>query len=153
MITELYGLSDKCIEEMRENKRMVMTDNDKLNFSNAKSCFLCNESFNESDKKLCKVRDHDHATGKYRGAAHCKCNIDYFSNRYLPVVFHNLRGYDGHQIIREAFNLFPNKELSIIPNSYEQIMSFKFGPLKFIDSFQFMASSLEKIVEHLYDKQ
>ena len=45
----------------------------------------------------------------------------------------------------------PNKELSVIPNSYEKFMSFKFGPLKLIDSFQFMASSLEKIVENLYD--
>ena len=77
MITELYGLSDKCIEEMRENKRMVMTDNDKINFTKAKTCCLCNETFNESHKKLCKVRDHDHATGKYRGAALCKCNIDF----------------------------------------------------------------------------
>ena len=34
-----------------------------------------------------KVRDHDHATGKYRGAAHEKCNMNYFSSRYLPVVF------------------------------------------------------------------
>ena len=98
-----------------------------------------------------KVRDHDHATGKkYRGAAHCKCNIKYFSNRYVPVVFHNLKGYDGHQIIREAYNLYPDKDLSVIPNSYEKFMSFKLGQLKFIDSFQFMSSSLEKLVENLY---
>ena len=65
MIAELYGLSDKYIEEMRENKRMIITDNDKLSFTKAKTCCLCNEPFNENDKKLCKVRDHDHATGKY----------------------------------------------------------------------------------------
>jgi hypothetical protein len=129
MMVQLYGIADACIEEMRENKRMVMTDDDKEDFKNATHCYLCEEAFDADDKKLYKVRDHDHLTGEYRGAAHCKCNINYFCNRYLPVVFHNLRGYDGHQIIREAFNLFPDKELSVIPNSYEKFVSFKFGPL------------------------
>ena len=152
MITKLFEISKICIEEMKENRRMVMTIEDAYYFEKANKCFLCNEAFDEKDKKLCKVRDHDHLTGKYRGAAHCKCNINFFSNRYVPVVFHNLKGYDGHQIIREAYNLYPNKELSVIPNSYEQFMSFKFGKLKFIDSFQFMASSLEKLVENLYDE-
>jgi hypothetical protein len=32
-------------------------------------------------------------------------------------------------------------------------MSFGIGNLKFIDSLQFMASSLEKLVENLYDKK
>jgi len=151
MITELYGLADQCIEEMRENKRMIMTEEDNRNFKKATTCCLCNEPFNIKDKALSKVRDHDHLTGKYRGAGHCKCNINYFCNRYLPIVFHNLRGYDGHQIIQEAFNLFPNSDISVIPNSYDKFMSFKFGPLKFIDSFQFMASSLESLVENLYN--
>ena len=57
------------------------------------------------------------------------------SNRYLPVVFHNLRGYDSHLIVKEVYNLYPDKDLSIIPNSYEKFMSFKMGTLKFIDSF------------------
>ena len=51
-------------------------------------------------KKDTKVRDHDHRTGQYRGAAHCKCNLDYFANRYAPVVFHTFRGYDGHFIVK-----------------------------------------------------
>ena len=32
-------------------------------------------------------------------------------------------------------------------------MSFTIGKLKFIDSFQFMAASLEKLVENLYDEE
>ena len=118
----------------------------------ADCCFLCNESFNNDDKSLYKVRDHDHLTGKYRGAAHCKCNINFFSNRYLPIVFHNLRGYDSHLIITEMYKLYPDKDLTIIPNNYEKFMSFKMGKLKFIDSFQFMNSSLEDLVKNLYDK-
>ena len=101
-------------------------------------------------KKLIKVRDHDHRTGCYRGPAHNKCNINFFTNRYVPVVFHNLRGYDSHLIIKEIYNLFPDKDLSVIPN--EKFMSFKLGPLRFNDSFHFMGSSLEKLVENLYDK-
>ena len=81
-----------------------MTDKGKINFNNARCCYLCKEPFNADNKQLMKVRDHDHATGRYRGAAHCKCNINYFSNRYLPVVFHNLRGYDSHLIIKKVYN-------------------------------------------------
>ena len=110
------------------------------------------ESLTYVIKKLKKVRDHDHRTGCYRGAAHSKCNINFFSNRYVPVVFHNLRGYDSHLIVKEMYDLFPDKDRSVIPNSYENFMSFGMGPLKFIDSFQFMASSLEKLVTNLYDK-
>ena len=131
---------------LQKNEDIILTEEDQEIFDNANKCYICDEEIKY------KCRDHDHFTGKYRGAAHCKCNINFFSNRYLPVVFHNLRGYDGHQIIREAFNLYPDREFSIIPNSFEKFMSFKFGSLKFIDSFQFMASSLEKLVENLYDE-
>ena len=93
--------------------------------------------------------------GKYRGATHAKCNINYFCNRYLPVVFHNLKGYDSHFIIRKAYDIakrMGHPKISAIPNSYEKFMSFEIGSLKFIDSFQFMASSLENLVDNLYEK-
>ena len=86
-------------------------------------------------------------------ATHQKCNINYFCNRYTPVIFHNLRGYDSHFIIKQAHSILKelgNPKIDAIPNSYEKFMSFNIGNLRFIDSFQFMASSLENLVENLY---
>ena len=109
MIKELMVLEKKCYKEMRENEKMELTKEDWKDFKRASTCYLCHEAFVDDDKALCKVRDHDHRTGRYRGAAHAQCNINYFCNRYLPIVCHNLRGYDGHLIIKEAFNLGETK--------------------------------------------
>ena len=57
------------------------------------------------------------------GAAHNVCNINYFTNRYLPVVFHNLRGYDSHLIIEKAFEIVKEGEkIDAIPNSGEKFL-------------------------------
>jgi hypothetical protein len=81
----MFELSELCIKEMKQNSRMVMTDEDEKNFRKAKHCYLCDGEFapsvplgNKENKKLNKVRDHDHRTGCFRGAAHCKCNINFF---------------------------------------------------------------------------
>ena len=50
-----------------------------------------------------KVRDHCHITGNYRGAAHSECNLNYRikpKSWNLPVVIHNLKGKDGHLIVK-----------------------------------------------------
>src|SRR5271169_7003952 len=74
----------------------------------------------------------------------------------IPVVFHNLRGYDSHLLMQELGRF--NKDINIIPNNMEKYMSFTVGDiddgvvrmnLTFIDSFQFMPSSLEKLVNNL----
>ena len=49
-----------------------MTIEDEDNYQNSQDCWICNEKINK-DKD--KVRDHCHITGKYRGAAHSKCNL------------------------------------------------------------------------------
>ena len=87
---------------MWHNERMVFTKEDSKIFNSSKCCHICKKEFESSDKI---VRNHDHRTGKFRGAAHFKCNINYYHNRYLPVVCHNLRGYDSHFIIRKAFEI------------------------------------------------
>ena len=71
-------------------------------------------------------------------------------NIYLPIVFHNLKGYDSHIILKEAFEICgTDKNITAIPNSMEKFMTFGVGDIKFIDSFQFMASSLETLAENL----
>ena len=64
-----------------------MTEEDTLNYSTATQCYLCKAPLYNCDGDFKGVRDHDHKTGAYRGAACNKCNINYYANRYLPVFF------------------------------------------------------------------
>ena len=93
------------------------------------------------------MRDHCHITGKFRGSAHDYCN---------------LRGYDTHflmQNIGEIVNkhTYINKKgeeqkmnINAIPNNMEKYMAFMLGNhLNFIESFQFMSLSLDKLVSNL----
>ncbi len=126
---------------------MYLTKEDEASHIEAKQCMLCNEDFTVSNWK---VRDHDHRTGEYRGACHNKCNINYFQNRYLPIFVHNLRGYDSHIILKQAFEIVEKKErIHAIPQSTEKFMTFSNGDLTFKYSFQFMAAGLGNLVEAL----
>ena len=60
------------------------------------------------------------------------------------MVFHNLRGYDAHHIMQEIRNI--NSSIKCIPNNMEKYISFSLGKLRFIDSFQFLLSSLDSLV-------
>ena len=64
----------------------------------------------------------------------------------IPVIFHNLKGYDSHFIIKK---LGKNFNISVIAQNFEKYISFTIDSLKFIDSFQFMGSSLDRLVSNL----
>lgn len=72
-----------------------MTTKDKENYRNATHYHICGELLNKD-----KVLDHDHLNGRYRGAAHNNCNINYKLPKHIPVIFHNLAGYDAHLFIK-----------------------------------------------------
>ena len=53
-----------------------------------------------------KVRDHCYFTGKYRRAAHNKCNINYKISKNIPIVFRDGSTYDYHVIMKELAKEF-----------------------------------------------
>ena len=99
-----------------------------------------------------KKLDHCHVTGKCRGAAHWSCNINFQLTKKVPVIFHYLRGHDSHLIFNELDRF--DVKISVIPNGLEEYIAFFFlnKNLVFIDSMQFINSSLDKLVENLSDE-
>ena len=114
-------------------------------FQNACSCWICGKLFDLMDEK---VRDHCHISGKFRGAAHFSCNANFKISKKVPVVFHNLKGYDGHLIMKELSNF--DVSIDVIPCGLEKYMAFIVNRwLVFVDSMQFMNSSLDGLVGNL----
>ena len=116
------------------NKKLKMTIEDEDNYQNSQDCWIYNQKvINNKDK----TRDHCHITGKYRGAAHKKCNSELRIPKKLPIIFHNLEGYDGHLIFRELNN-FKDIDIHVIPTKNERYMSIIVNnSIVFLDSLQF----------------
>ena len=116
-------------------------------FQSSNTSWICEKLIDNDDEK---VRDHCHLTGKFRGAAHRICNINLQLTKKVPVIFHNLWGYDSNLIFDEL-NKFDLK-IDVIPNRLEKYMPFFLNKnLIFNDSMQFMNSILEKLVKNLSD--
>jgi len=96
------------------------------------------------------------------------------ANFFLPVVFHNLQVYDAHFVIKH-FKRQYTKDTKITPDADdndeeetvtetiygdvvvtplngEKYLSLQVGNLRYLDSFQFMSTSLENLVDILKDK-
>ena len=112
------------------SKDMILTKDNDQNFKNADKCYICNKKYCEKDVR---VRDHCHITGKCRRLAHQDCNINYRLTDKIPVIFHNLKGYDSYfimQTIGEIANKHTYKskkgeekqiDINVIPNNKENI--------------------------------
>ena len=126
-------VSKFCETIMLEAKRLYKSapqkPMDELNdkqleeYKNAKKCHICLKEFFPKDiKGNIKVRDHCHFTGRYRGAAHVSCNLQCKIPDYIPVVFHNLAGYDTHLFIKELAK--HTNKINVIAKNTENYISF-----------------------------
>ena len=129
------------------NKNLIVGEEEEEQFQSSNTCWICEKLIGNSNEK---VRDHCYVTGKFRGAAHWSCNINLQLTKKVPVIFHNLRGYDSHLIFDEIKNF--DVKIGVISNGLEKYMAFLLNKnLVIIDSMQFMNSSLEKLVKNLRD--
>ena len=122
-------------------KPLTMSDEDEQEFKTAEECHNCGQKYGNTA----------HITGQYRGNAHQDCNLNLRVNPKefkISVIFHNLRSYDSHFIMQEIGSIGKEHDIKIncIPNNMEKYVAFMLGKhLVFLDNFQFMASSLERL--------
>ena len=97
----------------------------------AETCHICDEQLDED-----RVRDHCYILVHFRGAAHNQSNLNYRMKQNswkLPLLFHNLRGYDGNVIVKTLKK--KHGKIRVISNNLETYMSFSAGQLQFLHSF------------------
>ena len=98
-------------------------------------------------------------TGKYRGSAHKTFNfrLQISAEKIkIPVVFHNLKGYDSHFIIEKLGDIIKQEPLNvkvIATNAEKYTAIYLDKHLAFIDSYQFMASPLANLAKSLPDEK
>ena len=161
-VSKLAKVTNKIYNDFyRRPIPLRLTKQEQISFDKAKTCHICKKEL-LSDK----VRDHCHFTGQYRGAAHNSCNLQCRKPMILPVIFHNLQGYDAHLFIKQLACL-PG-ELNCIPSTEEKYISFSkkikvdeyksrrtgemislYFEIRFIDSFKFLQTSLANLVGNL----
>ena len=166
----VYKFVEKMLEEVKYCKAVIKKYFNKPlvmlrlmnNTKTMDGCHICGEKYTDKDVR---VRDHCHITGKFRGSAHQECNLKLRikpEDIKIPVIFHNLHGYDSHFIMQQIGEIaekhaYTNKKgekqdlnINAIPNNMEKYMAFMLGNhLTVIDSFQFMSSSLDRLVSNL----
>jgi hypothetical protein len=141
---------------------MTLSIQQQQEFDECTYCPRCKTIFDTDKHK--KVRDHDHITGKFRSPLCHSCNSKLcLSRRTLPIIFHNFKCYDAHQIIKHGIGKFKHWQLSTIPQTKEKFMNLTaripvdqtregriiYFNVVFLDSYQFMSSSLASLVQNL----
>lgn len=158
----------------------VLTPQQEADYRNASTCANCGEPFTPQNSK---VRHHCHVSGTFLFAACNNCNLQlkpkrckrttrpgdkrrhstaceqvaekYEENYFLPVIFHNLKCYDAHFVIKHFERKYVERrqgdnisfdDVSVIPLNSEKYLQFQIGNLRFLDSFQFLSTSLEQLV-------
>ena len=121
---------------------MLFTEEDKLYQDAHDICHICNTNC------INKVRDHFHQTGPYRVPACNICNLNYKHQIFIPLIFHNGKGYDFNLLFNETFKQnISERKFDFLPSTNGKARVFRVGILKFIGSYSFLTMSLDKIAK------
>ena len=126
-----------------------MSEEDNQDFKNNNNCRYC-EEYIETDK----ISEHCHLTGKYRGPAHNECNLQVKKkdSNFITIGLHNFSNYDCHMFFKQLVDRKKdNAKFEIIPKANEKYISVRYGCIKIIDTYRFLSSSLDKLLQTLVD--
>ena len=163
-IEKLCKKLKECAMKYEEKEMIPLTKEEKKSYKNQEKCHICKEKLcmDKDDDYINRknVKDHCHHTGKFRGAAHSKCNLNYKVPKEIPIIIHNA-SFDTHFIINQLAEEFKG-ELSCIGENMEKYITFsvpikKEGDndkkiaykLRFIDSFRLMSTFLSELVDNM----
>lgn len=171
---EEYALkSYNLLQLNKSTKNIIFTKEQLINHKRANQCFNCKCEFTEQNKKCAH---HDHISGGFISSLCNDCNLDFQYQNFIPVLMHNLKGYDLHLFIKglAKYGYHEDKlnNITCIPNNEEKYISVsknikvgeynKFNKekdvmevkpiyftIKFVDTIAFMATSLDALVKNL----
>ena len=119
---------------------MIFNKEDKQYHEAYNTCHICNKPC------INKVRDHCYQTGKHRSPECNICNLNPKQQNFILVIFHNGKGYDFNLIFMEIFKQNINKRrVDVLPSTNGKTKMFRVGIQKFIDGYNFMTISLDKM--------
>ena len=109
-----------CKKVMRKlfDKNLIMIEEEEP-FRSSNTCWICEKLIDDDDTK---VRDRYYITGKFRGTAHWSCNINLQLTKKVPVIIHNLRGYDSHLVFCALKNF--DVKIDVMSSRLEKYMAF-----------------------------
>ena len=141
-VNEVTKLGNKMAFYFKDTKKdIIMTEEDQEGYRINIICRFCVEN-NHCDK----VGDHCNLTGKYRGPAHSKCNINVTQDRsnFIPFIIHNFSNYDCHMFFKKLVDLKNDRvKFDFIPRTNEEYISVTYGCIRFIDIYRFLSSRLD----------
>ena len=135
---------------LNEKKEPILNKYEEDEFQEATECYICKKGFEDN-----KVREHNHLSGKYRGAACQSCNTkEGKATKLIPVFFHNGSNYDFHFLIEELMKYEDEyNKVKILSKNSEEYISIEYGSnykkLRFLDSFRFMLKGLSDIAKSM----
>lgn len=150
-VESLSNAVKKLGEKYVEPEPMIITPEEQAAFDMTEKCWICGKRGWEDNK----VRDHCHFTGKFRGAAHSKCNLRLRKDKIVLVLFHNGGGYEFHLLVKNLGKV--QGEISVIAKNVEEHISItkkipiiekNSWKIRFLDSCGFLQASLADLVKN-----
>ena len=140
----LLELNEKYTKLLKIVKPMIISKEQEKGFRLEKNCHICGGGLGTD-----RVRDHDHQSGAYIGAAHNLCNFKRVETKRIVGFAHNFSGYDSHLLIKALADYDGKYELSAIPLNTEKFKMLRVENCVLLDSMAFLNASLEKLVNTL----